>query len=411
MPGSVAPDLSDLPVVDGHCHPLLADPWALAPAAFTDLFTEGRSGTMGAHVAQTGYFRRALRELARRLDTEPTVEAVLAQRRHLGPAAAAQWIAQSRIAALLVDTGYPPGAMVLGEMRRQLPCAIHEVFRIEACAQDLLAEALPYRDFVDAFVQALRAAVARSVAFKSIIAYRSGLAIRPWAEADATAAYEQARIRFQRQGTSRLTDKPLLDTLFGLTLDVARETDRPLQVHAGFGDPDIDLGQANPLLLRPLLEDPRRSGVRIVILHMAYPYFREAAFMAAVWPDIHLDLSLALPFLGAGAVAPLIEILALAPASKVLYGSDVQALPELFAMAADWGRFALGGALTWLAERDELTGDESREIARQILAENAVRLYGLPSNATSAALTGAVRSPREPRRGPARSPSTRRRGV
>jgi predicted TIM-barrel fold metal-dependent hydrolase len=66
---------------------------------------------------------------------------------------------------------------------------------------------------------------------------------------------------------------------------------------------------------------------------MAYPYFREATFLAAVWPQVHLDLSLALPLLGAGAVAPLIEILALAPASKLLYGSDVQALPELFALA------------------------------------------------------------------------------
>jgi hypothetical protein len=58
MPGSPALDLSDLPVVDGHCHPLFADPWALAPAAFTDLFTEGRRGTMADHVTQTGYFRR-----------------------------------------------------------------------------------------------------------------------------------------------------------------------------------------------------------------------------------------------------------------------------------------------------------------------------------------------------------------
>jgi predicted TIM-barrel fold metal-dependent hydrolase len=144
---------------------------------------------------------------------------------------------------------------------------------------------------------------------------------------------------------------------------------------------------------------------------MAYPYFREAAFLAAVWPDIHLDLSLALPFLGAGAVAPLIEILALAPASKLLYGSDVQALPELFAMAADWGRFVLGGALAWLAERGELTVDESREVAHQILTENAVRLYKLPASATPAFLTAAGRSPRALRRGAARSPSTRRPGV
>jgi predicted TIM-barrel fold metal-dependent hydrolase len=76
---------------------------------------------------------------------------------------------------------------------------------------------------------------------------------------------------------------------------------------------------------------------------MAYPYFREAAFLAAVWPQVHLDLSLALPLLGAGAVAPLIEILALAPASKLLYGSDVQACPSclrwrrLGSVRAGWG--------------------------------------------------------------------------
>src|SRR6516164_6691389 len=29
-------DLSDLPVVDGHCHPLLTDPRALGPTALTD---------------------------------------------------------------------------------------------------------------------------------------------------------------------------------------------------------------------------------------------------------------------------------------------------------------------------------------------------------------------------------------
>jgi hypothetical protein len=87
------------------------------------------------------------------------------------------------------------------------------------------------------------------------------------------------------------------------------------------------------------------------------------------------------------------------------------ALPELFALAADWARPPLGGALAWLAERGELTLDESRAVARQILADNAVRLYGLPVSASPAALTGAGRSPREPRRGAARSPSTRRPGV
>ena len=55
MPAGRAPlDLSDLPVVDGHVHPLLADPWAVSPERFLDVFTEGRPGTMAEHVPHTG---------------------------------------------------------------------------------------------------------------------------------------------------------------------------------------------------------------------------------------------------------------------------------------------------------------------------------------------------------------------
>ena len=107
----------------------------------------------------------------------------------------------------------------------------------------------------------------------------------------------------------RSVDKALLDTLFFLTLEVAGETGRLLQIHAGWGDPDIDLPLANPVLLRPILEDPRWASAKLVVLHQAYPYVREAAFMCAVWPQVHVDLSLAIPFLGPGALGPLIELL------------------------------------------------------------------------------------------------------
>ena len=78
-------DLSDLPVVDGHVHPLLPDPWAVSPERFLDVFTEGRPGTMAEHVRHTGYFSRAMRELGRWLGTPPTVEAVLERRLAVGP--------------------------------------------------------------------------------------------------------------------------------------------------------------------------------------------------------------------------------------------------------------------------------------------------------------------------------------
>jgi predicted TIM-barrel fold metal-dependent hydrolase len=370
-------DLSALPAVDGHCHPLLAEPWTITPHDFVGLFTEGRADTMTGHIPHTGYFRRALQEFARRLGTDARVEAIVQRRSQLGADPACRSLGESRVAALLVDTGYPPAAMPLPLMRRLLPSAVHEVFRIETWAQSLLGKGLGYEEFLAVFRADLRAAARRVVAFKSIIAYRSGLAIQTWKPDDVARAHRLAAARVQAGGSSRLTEKPLLDVLVQATLDVCQETGQPLQFHTGFGDPDVDLPQANPALLRPILEDPRWAGVQIIALHMSYPYFREAAFMAAAWPHFYVDLSLALPFLGAGAVAPLVEILSLAPSSKLLYGSDLGGLPELIALSADWSRTILGEALGWLVERGDLGPDGANEVGRQILASNATAVYRL----------------------------------
>jgi hypothetical protein len=370
-------DLSALPVVDGHCHPLFVDPSALDADQLLDLLSEGRPGTMRAHVPHTGYFRRVVGDLARRFDVPATLDAVLTARAAAGPDAARAIFAEARIEALLVDTGYPATAMSLDVMRHVLSCGIHEVFRIERCAERLVAQAWPYDTFLRAFEEELTAAAARCVSFKTIVAYRSGLAVRPWSQTDVAAAYRSAVGRVGG-GAVRLTEKPLLDTLVLTTLGVARQTQRPLQIHTGFGDPDIDLPLANPTLLRPVIEDGHAAGVPLVLLHMAYPYVREAAFMTAVWPQVHIDLSLALPFLGPGAVAPLTELLALAPASKLMYGSDVSALPELFALSAAWGRAALGEALEALHARGDLSEDAAPAVAAMILAGNARTLYRLP---------------------------------
>ena len=370
-------DLADLVAVDGHCHPLWSAPWDATPRAFLNQLSEGRADTMTAHVPHTGYFRRALRDFSRRLGTEASLDAILERRRQLGPEAACRSLSESRVAALLVDTGYPPEAMPLSVMRLALPCVIHEVFRVETCAQALLGKGLTYDDFLRAFRDELHAAARRVVAFKSVIAYRSGLAIRAWPREEVARVYQGAVERVQAGGSARLSEKPLLDTLVEATLGVCCDTGRPLQLHTGFGDPDVDLLESNPLWLRPVLEDSRWASVSFVVLHMAYPYFREAAFMAAVWPQVHVDLSLAMPFLGAGSVPPLIEMLSLAPSTKLLYGSDLGGMPELLALGADWGRAALGEALGWLVERDEVTQDSARGMARQILADNAAALYRL----------------------------------
>jgi uncharacterized protein len=365
--------------VDGHCHPLLADPWIVDPARLPDLLTEARAGAMPAHASSTRYYRRVIHDLARQFGVAPAAETVLAARRDRGRDVARRGLREARVEVLLVDTGYPPAAMSLPNMRALLPCAVHEVFRIETCAEALLVAASRVGDFLGAFREELLRAAQHCVAFKTIVAYRSGLAIRAWPAEEVGAAYGRAAHAAREGGTVRLTDQPLLDALLEIALDVARDTGRPLQIHAGFGDPDIDLLRANPLLLRPLLENPRWTGVGLVVLHQAYPYVREASFLAAVWPQVYVDLSLALPFLGAGAVVPLIEILSLAPSSKLLYGSDLGGLPELFTLSAEWARASLGEALAWLGARENWGVEEARLTARRILSQNALELYQLGS--------------------------------
>ena len=62
-----------------------------------------------------------------------------------------------------------------------------------------------------------------------------------------------------------------------------------------------------------------------------------------------------------------------------MYASDVGALPELFALSAEWARASLGDALGWFIERDGLSPEDARRVARQILSDNATALYRLPA--------------------------------
>jgi predicted TIM-barrel fold metal-dependent hydrolase len=130
----------------------------------------------------------------------------------------------------------------------------------------------------------------------------------------------------------------------------------------------VDLRLANPLHLRPQLEGGVLSGP-VVLLHAGYPFVREAAYLASVYPNVYVDFSQAAPLLaGPGLTRVLEELLALAPLTKVLYGSDAWGIPEWFWLAARAARRALGEALAWLP------AEEARWAARRVLHDNAAGL-------------------------------------
>lgn len=369
-------DLTSFPILDHHAHPLLKPEATADPVGFRQWFTESTDPTIHAeHVPHSLFFRTGLRWLAERLDCEPTLDAYLAAR-------AAQpyeaWcrrlFSEANISLLLCDYGYTgPLAYTHPAMQRLLPCRVEPILRLEVLAQELMVRHETFEEMRDDFVATVgRARSEGYVALKSIIAYRSGLAVETVPAAAAASAFAPLKETARRTGHVRLASKPLGDYLLGLAVEQAAAHSLPLQIHTGFGDRDADLRLANPLHLRGLIE---RADCPLVLLHAGWPYYRELAHLAAIYPHVWLDLSLAIPFAATGIPAMLRDVLGMAPLSKVMFATDAFTMPEIFWLAARWGRWGLGRILDEFIAEGFLRPTEAEATAQAILSGTAQRLY------------------------------------
>jgi uncharacterized protein len=321
--GTLREVLSAVPLVDHHAHAILrAQPDTLD--AFRGRFSESPDPRQWPHVAWAATYLRALPVLAAHLGCEATEEAVLAARNAVDPAT---FLRATGTELLLLDDGFPPADESLSreEMGALAGCEARAVLRIERIET----------------VEGVREGVASAradgyVALKTIAAYRGGL--EAVAEA-VVAALEE----------NEATGDPL-----------------PVQVHTGFGDPDLLLPAARPGLLKPLIE--RFRGTTFVLLH-CYPFVREAGWLAHAYANVYFDLSLTIPFVARPATA-VAEALELGPVSKLLYASDAARTPELYLLAATWWRDALAEVLPEL-----LPARAVERAARMMLRDNARSVY------------------------------------
>jgi uncharacterized protein len=376
-----AVDLRDVPVVDNHCHGILRS------QSFDDLVSWRRAFTESAdpgmprdHVAATAFYRRLIRTLSSFFDCEPDEEAVFTVRAGRDTTELTRELLQSaNIETLLIDTGYPPPEEVLPgeELGKLADCRIQPMLRLETLMEHLLAEHGSLQEVREALAAALDDVRGQGyVALKSIVAYRTGLAVREWTEEEA----ENSLREFRQEGSARLVHKPLLDTLLHVAFAEAARQEVPLQFHVGYGDADTDLLLGNPLHLRAVLERPEYRGMPVVLLHECYPYTREGGYLAAVYENVYLDLSYGIPLLGYGEMLSFTrEALGVAPISKLLYSSDGTGVPELHWMSAIDGRHVLGQALEDLVAHTELSIPEAEAAGEDVLRGNAIRLYRLSS--------------------------------
>ncbi|MGZ4625412.1 MAG: amidohydrolase family protein [Kineosporiaceae bacterium] len=376
-------ELARLPLVDHHCHGILArDP---DDGTFDAMLTEG-----GPAPGQTNFDTpvglSVRRHCAPLLDLEPHAPPgeYLARRRELGADEVnRRFLTSTRTALFGVDTGFRPDGLTspgeLAGLAGVAPADGRVVVRLEHIGEQVAAAGTEPGEFAAAFRDALDRAVREqeAIGVKTIAAYRCGLGLDPGrpdpAEVAAAAAGWFARDGACAAGEAswRLDDPVLVRHLLWCAVDVGL----PIQFHIGYGDADIRLYQVDPSLLTDWLH---RHRVPVMLLH-TWPFHRQAGYLAGVHPHVYYDLGLAMHNIGrprGGAV--LAEAMEVAPFTKLLYSSDAFGLAELYHLAATGMRAALNQVLGERVAAGEWSPADAVRIARLVTGGTARRVYGLP---------------------------------
>ena len=373
-PGPLDETVADLPIVDHHVHGALRA--AVDRPTFESMITEGpRPHSAGtAFDSQVGFAIR--RWCAPLLDLEPHAPAdeywerrcALGEeevnRRLLGAAGTATY---------LIETGYLGDVVVTPEEHAEVSgAAAREVVRLETVAEGLLEEVGSAAAFVAEYPSVLAEASRSAVGTKSIIAYRAGFDVDPARPEDAEVIRAVDRVLTSAAGRGRVDDPVLLRYLLWCGVDRGL----PLQLHSGYGDPDLDLHRANPLLLMPWLRQVEPTAVPVMLLHN-YPYHREAGYLAQVFDNVYFDIGLGLNYAGSQSPQLIAESLEVAPFSKQLYSSDAWGPSELHLLGSLlWRRGITRVIGQWVRDGDWSARDAER-VLYLIGHENARRVYRL----------------------------------
>jgi uncharacterized protein len=376
VPGMVRAALL-APLVDHHCHGVRRD--ELARSQFEMLITEaGTPAPPGTTHFDTPVGTAIRRWCAPVLGLEPHAPPAvyLTRRAELGAEEANKRLLRAAgVVAFLVDGGRGGRELLsAAEMGRLGGAAADEIVRLEHVEEELVQEGPTAVGYIHALEERLGARAARAVGLKSIVAYRYGLDFDPARPSRGTViAAAGQRLTEPKQ---RLADPVLLRHLLWTAVDIARDRGLPLQFHTGYGDPGIDLHRSDPSLMTGFVRAVRPVGVPVILLH-CYPFHRQAAYLASVFPHVYVDVGLALTSTAAGSATIIGELLELVPFHKLMFSSDCHGVAEMCHLGALYFRRGLTRALAVRLEEGEWSAADAARVAHMIGSGNARRVYRL----------------------------------
>ena len=202
-------------------------------------------------------------------------------------------------------------------------------------------------------------------------------------EADLVSA-RRVYTRYFRGGEPSAADyKTLQDFLFRYIAHECGRLGLAVHIHAidGAGAYYKQTG-SNPLLLESVFNDESLRKTNFVIIHGGYPFTKETAAMISK-PNVYADFSAQTFLIYPRELSDVLRNWLEAYPDKILFGTDAFSFgpevdwPEVAWLSNTSARQALALALTGMMNDHEITRAQAVDLARMVLRENAVKLYGL----------------------------------
>jgi predicted TIM-barrel fold metal-dependent hydrolase len=370
--------MQDISLIDHHCHGVATN--ELDRAAIEALMSE----SYRPPAAGTTHFQKPLglairRHCAPLLDLEPlsTADDYIARRLSLGSQEVnRRLLSASNIKMHLLDTGHRSTEISsLETFSRLSGHPVKEILRIEAMAEKVATSGCSAESFPRALAEELAVQSKDAVGFKSIVAYRTTFRIdQTMPTHSEVVAAAAGWLQTSAGRRPRLTDPVIVRYGLWTAADICRQRRLPLQLHVGFGDPDVYMHACDPTHFTDFLRSMEEWSVPVTLLHN-YPFIREAGWLAEIFQNVYYDVGVILNFTGPSSARVMREALELGPFTKQLFSSDAFGLAELHYLGVVQFRRALGESLdAWLRAGD-CTVKDVEEIFEAIAHGNAERIY------------------------------------
>jgi len=214
-----------------------------------------------------------------------------------------------------------------------------------------------------------------AVGIKLAHAYGRTLASANVAESVAANAFAKAL-----GGGSLSADevKQLQDHIIFFLAGLAGEMNLVFQIHTGVQGTWGNVPDSDPLLLIPLIH--ANKSTKFDLFHAGYPYSREIGMLAKHSPNVWLNMCWMYVITIEGSRQSLSEWIDLVPGDRLLgFGSDV-GFPEFVCGHLVMARSCIADVLAQKVERDFLSKEVALDLARKMLRDSPIRLYGLPND-------------------------------